>query len=177
MAQALRGRAPSRLPLALQSREFRRLLYPFPYREAILAQGKIRGVDPNLVAAVIREESRFDVSALSGPGRGLTQLSLATARRLAAELNLDRLAPEHLFQPGVSIALGAARLGALMKDFRGVPLAAVAAYGASEPQALVWRSWCFTQEPDEFFTKINDAETRDYVRRVMEARLAYQGAY
>ena len=37
---------PAGVPLALQPQDYRRLLYPFPYRETLLAQGVIRGVEP-----------------------------------------------------------------------------------------------------------------------------------
>jgi tetratricopeptide (TPR) repeat protein len=177
LAAALRERAPRRLPLALQPRDYRQLLYPFPYQAAILAQGKIRGVDPHLLTALIREESRFDRSALSPAARrGLTQLSLATARQLSSQLKLERLSPEDLYRPEVSIALGAAQLGALLKVF-GAPLPAVAARDAGEPQAQVWKSWCFTQEPGEYFTKIGNPDTRDFVRRVMVAAEEYAELY
>lgn len=177
-AEALRERAPKRLPLALQQREFRRLLYPFPYQTTILAQGRIRGVDPHLLTALIREESHFDASALSPAARrGLTQLSPATARQLSSQLKLERLSPESLYNPDVSIALGAAQLGALLKIFGNSPVPAVAARQAGESQAQVWRNWCFSQEPDEYFTKIGATETRDFVRRVLMAEGQYAELY
>ncbi|MFY9819919.1 MAG: lytic transglycosylase domain-containing protein [Thermoanaerobaculia bacterium] len=179
LAEALRARAPQRLPLALQSRDFRRLLYPFPYQAAILAQGRIRGVDPHLITALIREESRFDASALSPAAlRGLTQLSPATARQLSVQLNLAaRVNPEDLYVPEVSIALGAAHLSELLKVFGSSPVAALAARQAGESQAQVWRNWCFSQDPDEFFTKIGAAETRDFVGRVLMAEGQYAALY
>jgi soluble lytic murein transglycosylase len=182
MAEALRGRAPQRLPLALQSRDFRRLLYPFPYQGTILAQGRIRGVDPHLLTALIREESRFEASALSPAAlRGLTQLSPATARQLSAQLNLAaRVSPEDLYTPDVSIALGAAQLSALLKVFgssSNSTVAALAARQAGESQAQVWKNWCFTQDQDEYFTKIGAAETRDFVGRVLMAEGQYAELY
>jgi peptidoglycan lytic transglycosylase len=179
LAEAIRGRAPQRLPLALQPRDFRRLLYPFPYQDTILAQGRIRGVDPYLITAVIREESRFDAAALSPAAlRGLTQLSPATARQLSVQLNLAaRINPEDLYTPGVSIALGAAHLSALLKVFGNSPVAALAARQAGESQAQVWKNWCFTQDPDEYFTKIGAAETRDFVGRVLMSEGQYAALY
>jgi soluble lytic murein transglycosylase len=179
MAESLRERAPSRVPLALQPAEYRRLLYPFPYRQNILAVGPIHGVPPDLLVALIREESRFDTSMLSpASSRGLTHLSLNTARRLASQLNLQqRLTPENLYRPEVSITLGAAYLGALLKDFSGNALAAVAAYDAGEAEVILWRSQCFTQEPEELYTKLGTAETRDYVRRVLGSWEEYGALY
>ncbi len=181
LAEALRQRAPQRLPLALMPRDFRRLLYPFPEQDVILAQGHIRGVDPHLLTALIREESRFDASALSPAAlRGLSQLSPATARQLSAQLNLARVSPEALYSPGVSIALGAAQISALLKVFSNsgnTILAAVAARQAGESQAQAWKNWCFTQEPDEYFTKIAGAETRDFVARVLMSEGQYAALY
>jgi len=113
-AEALRLRTPSRVPLMLQPRPFHNLLYPFPYRDLISLQGRMRGVKPDLLAAVIREESHWDRTALSpAAARGLTQLTLSTARRIAAENNLGPIEPEDLYRPEVSIALGAAYLARL----------------------------------------------------------------
>jgi soluble lytic murein transglycosylase len=178
MAEALRARAPSRVPLALQPAEYRRLLYPFPYRPNIVAGAQGRGFDPDLLAALIREESRFDTSMLSpASSRGLAGLPLSTARRIAGLLNLQRLGPEDLYRPEVSIALGAAYLGALLKGLSGHALAATAAYDAGEAEANLWKSQCFTQEPEELFTKLDTSEARDYVRRVMGAWGEYGELY
>jgi soluble lytic murein transglycosylase-like protein len=178
LTRELLRRAPSPFPLELLPREVRRTLYPLPYREAILAQGQIRKVDPDLLAALIREESQFDPALLSpASGRGLTRLSIATARRLAAQLKLERLTPDDLYRPEVSIALGAAHLSALLKDFGGGVVPALAGYRAGEPEAMIWRSLCFSQEPEELFTKIGTADARDYVRRVLESQGQYAAIY
>jgi len=178
VADALRARAPARLPLAIQPRAFRRLLYPFPYQAAILAQGRIQGVDPDLLTALLRVESRFEASALfRAAHRGLAGLPLATARRLAIELNLASRSPESLYRPESSIARAATYLGALLRDMGGAPFPAVAAYDAGEAQAMAWRSQCFSQEPEEYFTKIGDRMTRDYVRRVLTDQAQYAELY
>jgi hypothetical protein len=143
LAASLRERAPGRLPLAMQPQDYRRLLYPILYREHIIAQGRIRGVDPYLLTALLREESRFDRSLLSPVG----------------------------------IAFSASQLGAQLKAFGNAPVLALAAHQAGEPQALVWKSWCFTAEPDEYYTKIGSRETRDYVGRVLGSQGQYAELY
>jgi hypothetical protein len=174
VAEALRARAPGRVPLALQPPAYRRLLYPLPYQAAFIAQGRMRGVDAALLATLIREESRFDTSALSpAASRGLTRFPPATARRLAIQLNLTGPTLAVFYRPETSIALGAAYLGTLLKDFAGSTLPAVAAYDAGEAQALAWRNLCFSQEPEEYFTKIGRRQTRDYVARVLIGREQY----
>lgn len=178
LAEALRLRLPARLPLDLVSRNFRQLLYPLPYQNAIVAQGRLRGVAPELLASIIREESRFDREALSpAAARGLMQLTVPTARRIAAQIEAGKIAPEDLYRPEISAALGAAYLGGLLKEFQGTDFLAVAAYNAGEPQARLWRSYSYSPEMEEFFSKIGFRETRAYVRRVLTSRAHYTELY
>jgi soluble lytic murein transglycosylase len=160
------------------ARGFRQVLYPIPYQSAIIAQGRLRGVDPDLLAAVIREESRFDRNALSpAAARGLTQLALPTALRVAAQIDLGKVAPEDLYRPELSVALGAAYLGTLSRTFQGNDYLAAAAYAAGEPQARLWRSWAYSPEMEEYFSKVGSGETRGYLRRVLAGRAHYAELY
>jgi soluble lytic murein transglycosylase len=177
LAEAVRDRLPARLPAALLPRAFHLCLYPLAYREALLAEGRLRGLDPYLLAAVIRTESRFDHQALSAAARGLTQFAIPMARRVAGRIGIAHLDPEDLFKPEVSIDLGGAHLADLLHDFRGAHPLAVAAYNAGEPQAQVWRAYCFTGEPEELFTKIGSRETRAYVAHVLAGWARYQHLY
>jgi soluble lytic murein transglycosylase len=179
LAETIRLRAPDRLPLAMQPSAFQTLLYPLPFRDIIDDQAKRRGLDPHLLAAAIREESRFDPLALSpAAARGLAQFVLPTARGLARRvLDLGTLRAEDLYRPEVSIALGADYLARLLKAAGGnVPLA-VAAYNAGEAEVRLWRSYCYSGESEELFTKIAFAETRTYLRRVLASRLEYARLY
>ena len=177
-AESLRQRLPARLPLEMLSRSYRQLLYPLPYQSAIVAQGRLRGVDPDLLAAIIREESRFDRDALSpAAARGLTQLTLPTALSLAGQIDVGRISPEDLYRPEVSVALGAAYLGTLLKQLEGNDGLAVAAYNAGEPQARLWRSWSYSPEMEELFSKVGFRETRSYLRRVLTSRAQYSELY
>jgi soluble lytic murein transglycosylase len=178
LAEALRNRAPSRVPLAIQPQEFQRLLYPMPYREALIAQSRLRGVDLKLLAALFRAESRFEPEAMSPTtARGLAQLTLPTARRIADQIELGRLDVKDLYRPEVSIALGAAHLGDLMRSYKGNAFLAVTAFNAGESQANLWRSYCYSQEPEELFSKVGFRETRNYLRRVLTAWGHYQELY
>jgi soluble lytic murein transglycosylase len=175
LAETLRLRAGDRVPLIFQPRDFHLLLYPSPYQETLVTQARLRGVPPALLAAIIREESRYDPLALSpAAARGLTQFTLPTARRIAAEIDMSRLDPEDLYRPEVAIALGAAYVARLLKDFGGAQHVAVAAYNAGEPQAALWRSYCFSPEMEELFTKVSFQETRSYLRKVLTSRAHYE---
>jgi soluble lytic murein transglycosylase len=178
LAEALRDRVPERLPLELLPATFQQCLFPFAYREPLLAESRLRRVDPYLLAALIRVESRFDHLALSaGAARGLTQFVLATARHVAAGLGMDHLEADDLYRPEVAIDLGGAYLAQLLRTFRGTPHIAIAAYDAGESQAVLWRAYCFSTEPEEYFTKVGFRETRLHLARVLAAWAEYQHLY
>lgn len=175
LAEELRQRAGDRVPVIFQPRELHQILYPSPYRETLVVQCRLRGAPPDLLAAIVREESRYERTALSSAAaRGLTQLTVPTARRLADRIDLSRLDPEDLYRPEISLALGASYLAQLMKNFNGAGHVAVAAYNAGEPQAVLWRSYCFSPEMEEFFTKVTFQETRSYLRKVLTSRAHYE---
>jgi soluble lytic murein transglycosylase len=178
LAETIRFRAPDRLPLAMQPSAFQTLLYPLPFREVIERQASLRGLDPHLLAAAIREESRFDPLALSpAAARGLAQFILPTARVLAGGLQLGTLSPEDLYRPEVSIALGADYLARLLKSSGGAVHLAVTAYNAGEAEVRLWRSYCYSEEREEFFTKVAFEETRTYLRRVLASQVEYARLY
>ena len=174
IAELLGDRGAERLPAGLLPAGYRRLLYPRPYDEELRSQAARQGVDVHLLTAVLREESRFDPRALSAAAaRGLAQFVLPTARRLAAQLGMAEFTAADLDRPEVSIALAAAYLRELDQLFPGASHMAVAAYNAGEPQAILWRSYCYSSEPEEYLTKIAFRETRAYVARVLASREHY----
>ena len=178
LAEAVRERLPTRVPLDFLPRGFQELLYPFAFREPLLAESRLRGVDPKLLASLIRAESRFDRQALSpAAARGLTQFSLPSARHVAADLGMARLEPDDLYRPEVAIDLGGAYLAELLGSFGGVPHLAIAAYNSGVPQAQLWRAYCFSGEPEEYFTKVSFRETRSYLVRVLSNWNQYQRLY
>jgi soluble lytic murein transglycosylase len=177
-AEVLRRRAGRGVEPELLPGGLRRLLYPFAHSELLVENALRRGVDPYLLAAIIREESRFDAEALSpAAARGLTQFVVPTAERLARQVGLGAISPEDLYKPAVSIALGAAYLRELLDRFGGLAPAAVASYNAGEPQAELWRRHCFSTDGAEYFTKISFTETREYVERVLGSWAQYRDIY
>ena len=85
-----------------------RLIYPMLHEEALLAEAAEQRLDPSFVAALIRQESSFNPAATSPAGaRGLAQVMPELGERLARELNYPVWDPVLLYQPDVSIQLGA----------------------------------------------------------------------
>src|SRR6266511_2023588 len=66
-----------------------RAIFPWPNRAAVEAEAQEFGVDALLLAALVRQESVFDVEALSPAGaRGLAQLLPSTATLMARGLDV-----------------------------------------------------------------------------------------
>jgi Transglycosylase SLT domain len=95
---------------------------PVPYLNEITAAANKYGVDPALLAALVKQESNFNPKAQSGVGaKGLTQLMDPTARGLGVSDSFD---------PLQNLDGGAKFLGGLLKEFHGDQTLALAAYNA-----------------------------------------------
>lgn len=178
IAEILSRRVPRYLPEPLLPVAFHLLLYPAAYQQLIHAEAERRRVDPDLLAALIREESRFDAHAFSAASaRGLTQFVFSTARDVAARNGLGPYSPHDLERPEVAVALGAAYLRELHDRFGGSLPDIVAAYNAGEPQAALWRRYCVSDEAEEYLSKVSFRETRNYLDKVLTSRAHYIELY
>ena len=175
VAESLGKALPESFPPELLDPGYRRLLYPFPYQQLIVSESHARGIDPLLLVAIIREESRFDPEAFSSASaRGLAQFVFPTAERLARENGMPPIEPEDLHRPEVAIALGALYLAELKQQFSGRLPDMLAAYNAGEPQAHLWRSYCYSYLPEEYYTKVGFRQTREYLLKVISSREHYE---
>jgi soluble lytic murein transglycosylase len=178
IAEILSQRVPHDLPEPLLPAAFRHLLYPAGLGPLIRAEGERRQVDPDLLMALIREESRFDPDAFSAAAaRGLAQFVFSTARGVAARHGLGPVSPQDLDRPAIAIALAAAYLRELHDRFGGSLPDVVAAYNAGEPQAALWRRYCVSEEPEEYLSKVSFHETRNYLAKVLTSRAHYAELY
>lgn len=97
-----------------------------PHGELIYEASRRHGVNPAVVAAMVRVESSYDPRAISSKGaRGLMQLMPATALRFG-------VAPEELFDPQRNLEAGTRYLRWLIDRFDGDALRVFAAYNAGE---------------------------------------------
>ncbi|MGB0909115.1 MAG: transglycosylase SLT domain-containing protein [Nitrospirales bacterium] len=133
------------------------------------------GLDPYLVAGLIREESLYDVRATSRVGAlGLMQLMPKTATRVAQGLGLALPGKEELFDANTNIQLGTAYVGQLLAEFNGNLVHTVAAYNAGPHVIRRWIAQDPEAEPDEFVERISYRETRGYVKRVLGSYRVYR---
>ncbi|GIV96470.1 MAG: lytic transglycosylase [Herpetosiphonaceae bacterium] len=157
------------LPVAL-----RRLLYPTPWSEIVQAESATYGVDPLLVYAIMRQESRFNPQATSWVGaRGLMQVMPATGEGIAANLQVSPFSVDDLYDPATSIRFGAYYIGAQVQAMGGSIHGGMAAYNGGFGNARRWAGGEQVFDPDVYLLTIDFRETRHYV----EVCYANYGAY
>lgn len=154
-----------------------RLYFPVLERETLISSSKENGLDPVLVAALIRQESNFNPRATSPAGaRGLMQLMPAVGKTLADNKGIGPWDPDLLYQPATNIKLGTAHLRGLVRKYPEV-VKVLAAYNAGESRVERWSSKTGAADPEVFTERIPFVETRDYVRIVLRNRAYYEALY
>ncbi|MBI4502090.1 MAG: lytic transglycosylase domain-containing protein [Gemmatimonadetes bacterium] len=186
LAQALaaRGRSTQAISLgwkAVRTRTLNdvgvlRAIYPWPFHDVVAAEAIEFGLDPYLLAAVIRQESSFDPDARSRAGaRGLMQVMPGTAREAARRMRLE-WSDQLLRVPDANLHVGAAHLANLLRYYRGDPVPALAAYNAGRSPVERWRR-VSERDPALFVERIPYPETRGYVRSVLRNWAIYRVLY
>ncbi len=151
------------VPAGLLPASVARAVLPPELYEPALAAAAVAEISPALLAAVVRQESRFDAHAFSPAGaRGLAQLVPETARRLGAR-------EEDLWRPELSLALAAREVARLQGVFGARPAVVAAAYNAGEAVVASWLAALGADCHDAIFTAaISYQETSAYVLAVLE---------
>jgi soluble lytic murein transglycosylase len=154
-----------------------RLLYPVMLEDALLAEAAAHGLDAAFVAALIRQESMFNPQATSPVGaRGLMQVMPDLGGRLAETLAYPVWDPVLLYQPDVSLQLGAFHLQELVGQYRQ-PVHVLAAYNAGASRVERWSQRLGVDDPEVFTERIPFAETRGYVRAIQRNQDIYRALY
>ena len=154
-----------------------RVAYPVGYVTQVDEQSRIHGLDPLFLAAVVRQESFWDVSAGSPVGAlGLTQVMPATGEGIARALEVVGFRKEDLLRPAVSLRFGAYYLAGQLTRL-GRPYYALAAYNAGPANAARWIQANSTRNVADFVETIDYTETQHYVAVIMEHYAHYLRAY
>lgn len=152
--------------------------YPWAYNPLVMAAAARNRLSPLLILSLIRQESFFDPTAASPAGAlGLTQVMPSTAREIAQRLERADSSSDDLLRPVVSIEFGAYYLGQQMSLFDDNVYHALAAYNGGPGNALRWSQRGQWADPDLFLEGIDFAETRTYLRAVLENYANYRFLY
>ena len=151
---------------------------PLRHEDIIRQQAGDKGLDPALVAAVIYAESHFiDGRTSSAGAEGLMQLTPRTAQDIARKSGGTSFRVSDLATPQVNIAYGTWYLRYLMGRFGGNEVLALAAYNAGEGNVDRWVAGERSHERTLTISAIPFGETRNYVRKVLDARRDYRSSY
>jgi len=136
-------------------------------------------IEPALALSITRQESEFNIRAVSPAGaRGLMQLMPATARMTAGKIGLP-YSLDKLFDPQYNITLGTDYLGRMIDGFDGSYILAIASYNAGPGNVRNWIAR-FGYPPNtpegaiNWIESIPFVETRNYVMRALENLQVYR---
>ncbi|HEU4987798.1 MAG TPA: lytic transglycosylase domain-containing protein [Rhizobiaceae bacterium] len=147
----------------------------------IPSSADISGSGKALAYAIARQESEFNVAAVSGAGaRGLLQLLPGTAKDMAREIGVPYSKSRLTTDAAYNAALGAAYLGEQLGRFDGSYILTFAGYNAGPSRAKEWvERYGDPRGKDintviDWIERIPFTETRNYVQRVMENYQVYK---
>ncbi len=178
--RAMKSMAPDYLtePIEGAPRKYWEMLFPLPYRVELTADAHRVGLDPFLVAGLIRQESEFNPEAVSHKNAfGLAQVREVTGRQFAVKAGIAKFTPRSLFQPEVNLRIGTAILRSMLDHNSGQLEQTLASYNAGPARAAEWIGWNHYREPAEFVESIPFTETRDYVQAVIRNAGIYRRLY
>jgi soluble lytic murein transglycosylase len=153
-------------------------LFPRPYWDALRSYSEANGLDPYLVASLIRQESEFNPSAISHANAyGLMQLLPRTGKGEAKKEGLQHYSTDSLLNPDINIELGTHYFRSMIDHFGGQVEYALAAYNAGADRVEDWRASGNYRDIDEFVESIPFTETRDYVQAIVRNAEVYKKVY
>jgi hypothetical protein len=154
--------------------------YPLAYADIITDEvSKNLKIDPMLVHALIKQESRYQKNIMSKVGAvGLMQIMPYTAKAIAKSLNMRPPRIHDLYQPDTNIRLGVNYMESVFAQFDNNIIFAVASYNAGPTVVKLWKNKFETfRDADEFIESIPYEETRNYVKKVFNNYWIYKKLY
>jgi len=152
-------------------------LFPKPYWPDLKRFSSANGLDPYLVASLIRQESEFNPNAVSNKNAlGLMQLLPNVGKGVAKQLKLKHFSPPQLFTPAINLQLGTRYFRSMVDQFGGFEYA-LAAYNAGDDRVRDWQSAGKYRDIQDFVESIPFTQTREYVQAIMRNANVYRQLY
>ncbi len=157
-------------------------LFNYP-RDGIPSGVRLAKVDRAAIYAIARQESRFDVDAVSYSGAlGVMQLMPATAEETAGMLKIGYSAQRLTTDVAYNALLGSTYLGRQLARFNGSLVLAAAAYNAGGGNVNKWIASFGNPsdanvDPVVWIELIPFVQTRKYVQRVVANYMFYRARF
>jgi soluble lytic murein transglycosylase len=159
-------------------RKYWEALFPRAYWSDLKRSSAANGLDPYLVASLIRQESEFNPNAVSRANAvGLMQLLPKTGKAVARQEKMKRYTASQLYTPAVNLQLGTRYFRGMVDKFGGSFEYALAAYNAGSDRVDDWLNQGKYRDPQEFVESIPFTETREYVQAILRNASVYKQLY
>lgn len=166
------------LPLNQVPSVYWKLLFPQAYWSDLTANAQKNGLDPYLVASLIRQESEFNAGVVSHANAyGLMQLLPSVGKSMAKKQGMKGFNANQLLNPTINLQLGTENLRLVLDRFDGQPEYALAAYNAGDVPVRQWMAIGDYKDIAEFVESIPYTETREYVQAILRNREIYRALY
>ena len=163
---------------APESRIIWEFAYPRGWRQLTELHYPKYRIDPNLVFAIVREESRFNPEARSPAGaKGLMQIITSTGKDIARRLRVRRFSPTSLYDPETNVRFGTFYIHHLLDKFDGNIALALGAYNGGPHNIRRWQKEKPDLDPFEFIENIPFKETNRYIKKVIQSYIRYSYLY
>jgi len=154
------------------------ILFPKPFWADLKHYALSNGLDPYLVASLIRQESEFNPAAVSPANAwGLMQLLPPVGKKLAREVRMRHYNQDQLTNPAVNLQLGTRYFKEMVDSFGGQVEYALAAYNAGADRVKTWQAQGPYRDIHEFVESIPFTQTREYVQAIMRNATVYRLLY
>jgi soluble lytic murein transglycosylase len=150
---------------------------PLRHEDIIRQQSADKGLDPSLVAGIIYAESRFRDATSHAGARGLMQITPDTAKYIANKSGGTEFVQGDLATPQINISYGSWYLRYLLDRYDGNVVLALCAYNGGEGNVDRWLREGHISDTAFTLDRVPFPETREYVRRVLDAREDYRAQY
>ncbi|WP_228024452.1 transglycosylase SLT domain-containing protein [cf. Phormidesmis sp. LEGE 11477] len=158
-----------------QTPTYSQTIYPFPFPDLILGRAEDNNLNPLLVTALVRQESRFEPDIRSVVGAvGLMQVMPATGEWISQQIDQ---ADYRLAEPQDNVKFGTWYLDYTHRQFGDNSLFAVASYNAGPGAVSGWVAEKDFANADEFVEIIPYPETKGYVESVFGGYWNYLRIY
>ncbi len=124
---------------SLRREEYLKVGYPEVFTSLYAKESTRYGVDSVLLRSLTRQESGFNMRAVSTSNAlGLMQMIPPTAQEVAKKLGLQVSLPDDMFRPEVNIPMGSFYVSQMLDQFQGNVPFALAAYNAGPHRLKSW---------------------------------------
>jgi soluble lytic murein transglycosylase len=150
---------------------------PVPFNIKIVEYSEMYGLDPYLVAAIIKTESGFDKDIVSSMGAvGLMQIMPNTGGWIAKQLNIENFSAEMLKNEDINIEMGCWYLNYLRGELKHRN-EVLAAYNGGIGNVFKWLQDARYSKDGEVVDTIPFKETVRYIEKVVVVYNEYIDLY